>query len=59
MNYLLNRSSQALKALASEETLNTDNTSIQHLDASTCKRHLMVLEDKTKTIKKHFVQIYQ
>lgn len=50
MNYLLNRSSQALKTLDSAETLNTDNTGIQRLDASTCKRHLMVREDKTKTI---------
>ncbi|XP_016334337.1 centrosomal protein of 70 kDa-like, partial [Sinocyclocheilus anshuiensis] len=35
------RSSQALKTLDSAETLNADNTAIQHLDASTCKRHLM------------------
>lgn len=54
MNYLLNRSSQALKTLDSAETLNTDNTGIQRLDASTCKIHLMVREDKT--IKNYFVQ---
>lgn len=35
------RSSQALETLDSAETLNTDNTGIQHLDDSTCKRHLM------------------
>lgn len=35
------RSSQALKTLDCAETLNTDNTGIQHLDDSTCKRHLM------------------
>lgn len=56
MNYSLNRSSQALRTLDSAETLNTDNTIIQHLDASTCKRHLVVRKDKTKTIKHSFVQ---
>ncbi|XP_067271807.1 centrosomal protein of 70 kDa isoform X2 [Pseudorasbora parva] len=34
------RSSQALKTQDSAETLNTDDTGIQHLDASTCKRLL-------------------
>ncbi|XP_067252057.1 centrosomal protein of 70 kDa isoform X1 [Chanodichthys erythropterus] len=37
------RSSQALNTQDSAETLNTDHTGIQHLDASTCKRHLMDL----------------
>ncbi|XP_056121831.1 centrosomal protein of 70 kDa isoform X2 [Rhinichthys klamathensis goyatoka] len=34
------RSSQALKTQDSAETPDTDNTSIQHLDTSNCKRHL-------------------
>ncbi|XP_067252062.1 centrosomal protein of 70 kDa isoform X4 [Chanodichthys erythropterus] len=41
------RSSQALNTQDSAETLNTDHTGIQHLDASTCKRHLMILHDIT------------
>ncbi|XP_043079152.1 centrosomal protein of 70 kDa isoform X7 [Puntigrus tetrazona] len=35
------RSSEALKTLDSRETLNTDNTGIQHLDALNCKRLLI------------------
>ncbi|XP_051549800.1 centrosomal protein of 70 kDa isoform X2 [Myxocyprinus asiaticus] len=35
------RSAQALKTQNMPETLNTDNTSIQSLEASTCKRYLM------------------
>ncbi|KTG39947.1 hypothetical protein cypCar_00029560, partial [Cyprinus carpio] len=35
------RSSQALRTLDLAETLIIDNTIIQHLDASTCKRHLV------------------
>lgn len=38
-----NRSS--VKTQDSAETINADNTNIQHLDASTCKRHLMVCTD--------------
>ncbi|XP_016295822.1 centrosomal protein of 70 kDa isoform X1 [Sinocyclocheilus anshuiensis] len=37
------RPSQALKSQDSAEMLNTNNTGIQHLDASTCKRLLMDL----------------
>ncbi|XP_056121832.1 centrosomal protein of 70 kDa isoform X3 [Rhinichthys klamathensis goyatoka] len=44
------RSSQALKTQDSAETPDTDNTSIQHLDTSNCKRHLTILHDITTVL---------
>ncbi|XP_051549802.1 centrosomal protein of 70 kDa isoform X4 [Myxocyprinus asiaticus] len=44
------RSAQALKTQNMPETLNTDNTSIQSLEASTCKRYLMILHDITAVL---------